>query len=209
MSFTEKLQKVEYLTTKLRFRSTYLDKMYETITINETYNSNRIEGNTLTLGDTFALLNNQLEDLKIHTDRDRQEILVYKMCLEQIVTDLKTGIHVDMEYIEYLHYLLFKDTKPEWADYMRQGYGDEVGINNSTVKLIEGQNVLDFLNNTLDWYHNTEEVPVLKIALFKLDYTHCHLFFDGNGRTSRLLMNLMLMQHGYYPFTIREGTLRA
>ncbi|WP_329777080.1 Fic family protein [Mycoplasma capricolum] len=59
------------------------------------------------------------------------------------------------------------------------------------------------IEQLLDWYHNSNEHIIKKIAKFHLDFQTIHPFIDGNGRTGRLIINLELMKNGFYPIDIK------
>ncbi len=60
------------------------------------------------------------------------------------------------------------------------------------------------MRDLFEWYESSGGIhPIEKAAHFHHRFVHIHPFVDGNGRTARLLMNLILMQHGYPPAVIR------
>lgn len=79
-----------------------------------------------------------------------------------------------------------------------------VRISGSTVKLPNALKVSELMTEFMNWLHTTGEHPI-KIAVdAHYKFVSIHPFTDGNGRTARLLMNLLLMQDGYPPALIRK-----
>jgi Fic family protein len=70
--------------------------------------------------------------------------------------------------------------------------------------------VEDKMRELLDWYDENKETmhPVKLAALFHFKYVYIHPFIDGNGRSARLLMNLILLRNGY-PLTVIRNTDRV
>ena len=160
-----------------------------------TYNSNAIEGNTLTLQETKIVLEgitvggkSLLEHFEVINHR---EAIFY-------VEDIVSRREPLTEYlIRQLHYLVLKNIRDRDAGSYR-----EVNVFITGSRHIPPMNSLvpPMMRELTDWLNSTEALklhPVEKAARFHHDFVYIHPFVDGNGRTGRLLMNLLLMQDGY------------
>lgn len=165
--------------------------------------SNRIEGNSMTDEEIDVLLK-EIDVSKL-VDRDSQEVVGYFDTLDMIV-DNYNNIDITASNIKSLHNLLMKHSqKDEWhrGDYkimtnaVEATFGD--GTKQTIFKTTEaGIETEDAMQQLIDWYNDESEVHALiKVAAFVYEFLSIHPFQDGNGRLSRLLSTLLLLQNGY------------
>ena len=168
------------------------EKYIENFMVKFTYDSNRIEGSTITLKETARLLeegivpkNRPLKDVK---ETESHKKVFYEM--------LKHKKDISMNMVLHLHKLLFKESEPEIAGKVRN---HEVAVAGSKSKFpIPAE--LDFLlEEFFKWYNNNKKKthPVELAALVHLKFVSIHPFTDGNGRISRLLMNFVMNKNGF------------
>src|SRR3990167_7804076 len=171
-------------------------KLREQFEIEMTYNSNAIEGNRLTLKETFLVVSEGMtvknKPLKDHLEaRDHYEALEF---IAELVEHGKKHTWSE-RLVRTLHGLVVKDTDKEEAGRYRT---TDVRITGSAHRpptaMTVPQKMREFITQTdsLKKMH-----PVEQAALFHHKFVHIHPFTDGNGRTGRLLMNVLLMQKGY------------
>ena len=161
------------------------EKYVESFMIKFTYNTNRIEGSTLSLKETADLLqqhitpkNKPVDDVK---EAESHKKVFYEMLGNQ--NDLTLGT------VLYWHKLLLQDTKPDIAGRVRQ---HQVAIARSRVELPMPVELDALLHEFFIWYHKNKNKinPAVLAALVHLKFVTIHPFSDGNGRISRLMMNL-------------------
>lgn len=162
-----------------------------------TYNSNAIEGNSLTLRETFLIINEGLavkgKPLKDHLEaKDHHEALQY---LYEMV---EHGRHntISGQLIRSFHQLITLTTEREWAGVYRNA---NVIITGSSHQPPDALDVPLRMQQLISWLaESIMQCNIVELAaLLHHKLVHIHPFFDGNGRTSRLVMNVLLMQHGY------------
>ena len=157
-----------------------------------TYNTNRIEGSTITFRETADLLERGLSPSQRPVE-DIKETEAHKKVFTDMLAYKK---EITVPTVLYWHKQLFQDTKPDTAGKIRQ---HPIGISGSKFRPpypIE----LDFLlRDFFDWYHKNKKTlhPVWLAGLTHLKFVTIHPFADGNGRLSRLLMNYVLHKNGY------------
>lgn len=174
-----------------------VEKLRQQFAIEMTYNSNAIEGNRLTLKETFLVINEGLtikgKPLKDHLEaKDHYEALNY--LYESIGHNKK---HTLSEvFIRSLQNLVVKDTDPEYAGKYRIS---NVTIGGSDHTPPDATEVPVLMRDLMNWVrqHNNKTHPIELAALLHHKIVHIHPFYDGNGRTARLVMNVLLMQAGY------------
>jgi Fic family protein len=172
-------------------------KLKEQFGIEMTYNSNAIEGNRLSLKETFLVINEGLtikgKSLKDHLEaKDHFEALNF---LYEMIE--KNSRHTVSElFIRSIQQIVVKETDPDWAGKYREG---NVIITGSDHKPPDSSTIPILMNNLIRWVRNNQKKlhPIELAAIFHHKIVFIHPFFDGNGRTSRLIMNLILMQKGY------------
>lgn len=177
-----------------------LKSLKETINLEWTYNSNGIEGNTLTLRETQIVLEGITvggKSIKEHLEAINHEKAI--LYLDELVKDKQP---ITEWNIKNIHQLILKEIDGENAGKYR---GENVTIKGAThippdyTILPELMEKLIVNYKTWDKYH-----PIIQAALLHGELVKIHPFVDGNGRTSRLIMNLDLMNHGYNPVIIKK-----
>ncbi|MDR3642564.1 MAG: Fic family protein [Candidatus Doudnabacteria bacterium] len=174
-----------------------VEKLRQQFAIEMTYNSNAIEGNRLTLKETFLVINEGLtikgKPLKDHLEaKDHYEALNY--LYESIEHNKK---HTLSEvFIRSLQNLVVKDTDLEYAGKYRISNVSIGGSDHVPPDATEVPALMRVLLNWIRQNHNKIH-PIELAALLHHKIVHIHPFYDGNGRAARLVMNVLLMQAGY------------
>ena len=179
-----------------------LKKIQDALDIEYTYESNRIEGNTLTLQET-ALVVNEGVTISGKSMREHLEAINHAEAISYIKDIAKQDIEISERTIKEIHALILHGIDRENAGRYRTV---PVMISGSTHMppqpyLIEKQMedfILRFKQMEAEKVH-----PVLIAAYLHDELVRIHPFIDGNGRTSRLLMNLYLLRHGYVIITLK------
>jgi Fic family protein len=168
-----------------------------------TYNSNAIEGNTLSLMETKIVLE---EGLTIGGKKLREhlEVINHSDAIDYINSLIEKETTLDEKVIKDVHYLVLKGIDNENAGRYRQ---INVGISGSEHQPPHFLSVPQQMSDLLSWYHEQKGRlhPVELAALFHFKLVFIHPFSDGNGRTSRLLMNFILMTKGYPPAIVKAA----
>lgn len=174
-----------------------VQKLREKFQIEMTYNSNAIEGNSLTLKETFLVINEGLtvkgKPLKDHLEaKDHHAALEY---LYDLVNKNKKHTISEM-LIRNLHQIIVQETDKEWAGRYRNANVIIGGAKHTPPNALQ---VPQKMRNLIDWLNSQKsKTNIIELsALLHHKLVHIHPFFDGNGRTARLAMNVLLMQAGY------------
>lgn len=192
----------EQLSTLRPLPGEALKKIQDALDIEYTYESNRIEGNTLTLQET-ALVVNEGVTISGKSMREHLEAINHTEAINYIKDIAKRNIEINERTIKEIHSLILHGIDRENAGRYRTV---PVMISGSTYMppqpyLIEKQ-MEDFM---IRFKQMEEEKvhPVLVAAYLHDELVRIHPFIDGNGRTSRLLMNLYLLRNGYVIITLK------
>lgn len=174
-----------------------LDRLIEQFMIEYTYNSNAIEGNTLTLRETDLVLKGLTIDKK--PLKDHIEAIGHKEAFEYVLELVEENEILTESIIKKIHYLVLADKREDRGVYRRIPVRI-IGAKHIPVQpyLIETKMV-----SLLTDYLNSDEHIVTKMARFHIDFEAIHPFIDGNGRCGRLLINLELMKQGFPPIDIK------
>jgi len=176
-----------------------VQKLWEQMQIEFTYNSNAIEGNTLSLRETQLVIQEGItvrgKSLREHLEaRNHPETIAYIEKLAQ------KGSTIKQDDILKTHKLLMRGIDDQNAGKYRTG---QVRVAGATFMPPPADKIQPMTNELLQFLNqNPDELRTIELAAFfhhKLVYIHP--FLDGNGRTARLLMNAILMSRGY-PFTV-------
>ena len=175
--------------------------LHEKLIIEWTYNSNAIEGNTLTLSETKVVLEgitvggkSIVEHLEAINHREAIRFLEELVAAHEPLTEWN---------IKCLHALILKQIDGQNAGKYRW---ENVVIGGAVHIPPKHQQVPELMQRLIqeycdDWvtYH-----PIVRATLLHGEFVKIHPFIDGNGRTSRLLLNFELMKSGYPPIIIRK-----
>lgn len=196
--------KVDELNNKLNskrpFSKETLKSLRNSINLEWTYNSNGIEGNTLTLRETQIVLEGITVGGK--TLREHLEAINHEKAIEYIEDLVKEKNPVTEWNIKNIHQLVLKEIDDKNAGKYRSKNVAIMGATHTPPDhLIVPELMEKLILNYQKWnkYH-----PIIKAAIIHGELVKIHPFIDGNGRTSRLVMNLSLMNSGYLPVIIKK-----
>lgn len=162
-----------------------------------TYNSNAIEGNTLTLRETALVLRGLTIDKK--PLKDHMEAVGHKEAFEFVRELVSNHEPISERVIKQIHYLVLADKKDDRGVYRRV----PVRIMGAYHEPVQPYLIQAKMEQLLGDYEKSEENMITKLARFHIEFEGIHPFIDGNGRTGRLLVNLELMKAGYPPIDIK------
>lgn len=180
-----------------------LNKIRESLSIEWTYNSNSIEGNTLSLRETQMVLQEGItikgKSLREHFETHNHDKAIDY--LYRIVNDDYVLRSID---ILSLHSLVLRSIEEDFAGRIRNGGVRILGANFVPPN---ANKVSDLLDELIDFVNtNPLELNDIELAaIFHHKLVWIHPFFDGNGRTVRLGMNLLLMRRGFPPAIILKN----
>jgi len=179
-----------------------LANLEEWFRVELTYTSNAIEGNTLTRSETALVVEKGIT-VKGKTLKEHLEAINHAEAIDY-VKDLVHTKRSDLKRADILgiHALILTRIDDENAGRYRT---DDVRIAGTHVVLPGWQKVGELMEDFLQWLTaSSQDHPVQVAADAHLKLVSIHPFIDGNGRTARLLMNLLLMQQGFPPALIRK-----
>ena len=165
--------------------------------------STRIEGSRMSDEEVDVLLRNT--DVTRLEDLDAQEVVGYFQVLD-LLSEAYPDIVITENNLKSLHNQLLRfSRKDEWhrGNYKQFSNVVEASLPNGSKHVIfqttePGLATEDAMRALVEWYHqDTTAHPLVKCALFCYDFLSIHPFQNGNGRLSRLLATLLLLQQGY------------
>lgn len=172
-------------------------RLYEEFAVEYTYNSNAIEGNTLTLRETDMVLSGLTIDRK--PLKDHLEAVGHKEAFDFVSELVKENTPLSESIIRQIHYLVLADKREDRGVYRKIS----VRIMGAHNELVQPYLIQPRMEQLLYNYAESTEHIVTKLARFHIEFESIHPFIDGNGRTGRLLVNLELMKAGYPPIDIK------
>lgn len=193
-------EKKKLLDTKRPMAQIALERLRESINVEWTYNSNSIEGNTLTLQETRVVLEDGMT-VKGKSMREHFEITNHHGAISHLEKLVKGDGPLQEREILNLHELVMQNIEKEFAGRLRNSGVRIVGANFTPPNALK---VNALLSELIDFVNRNEMrlSPIVLASVFHHRFVWIHPFFDGNGRTVRLVMNLLLMRKGYPPAII-------
>jgi len=173
-----------------------LQDIVDRFTVNFTYESNAIEGNSLTLKDVTLILHEK----KTINGKELREIYETLNTREAMELIFSNKLRIREKDIIRLHKILVRNTG------ITTGYKrlPNFLLGRKTVTT-PPEKVSKEMDNLMMWYHKNKDVHPLKRAVeFHGKFEKIHPFEDGNGRVGRLLINIILLNHNYPPLIIRK-----
>ena len=187
---------------KLRPIPTYaLKSIKESLMIEWTYNSNSIEGNTLTLQETKMVIEEGFT-IKGKSLREHFEAVNHQEAIELVESLISDSYILKETDILNIHELVLQKIEKDFAGRFRTS---GVRISGANFVPPNALKIDDYITELTDWTNTSDMNIVLKSAIFHHRFVWIHPFFDGNGRTARLLFNLLLMKEGFPPAIILKN----
>lgn len=168
------------------------------------YNSNKIEGSTLTEEQTASLFDTGIlpKTDDYYRAKDVEEMNGHFLMFNQMLDTLDAAL--DQQIIKSFHFELksgvFEDRANGYAigDYKKRP--NMIGIHQTTLP----SQVPDAMTELLNWYH-AQDVSLETLAEFHARYEIIHPFQDGNGRTGRIILFRECLRHNISPFIIEDA----
>lgn len=178
-----------------------IKSIQESILLEWTYNSNAIEGNTLTLLETKVVL----EGITIggKTLREHLEVINHKDAILYLEEIIRNKEPFSEWQIKNIHNLVLKGINDKYAG----SYRDKQVLISGASHIPPAPYLLkEKMEEFVNWYNSDAQLlhPVERAALVHIIFVGIHPFINGNGRTSRLLLNLELMKNGFPPIVIKN-----
>lgn len=191
------LEKVEILKSKRPLTEGELERLNEEFLTEYTYNSNAIEGNTLTLRETDLVLRGLTIDKK--SLKEHLEVIGHRDAFDYVRQLVSEKCEISEKIIKEIHYLVLADKREDRGVYRKV----PVRIMGAAHETAKPHLIMEQMQKLIEEYKNSNEDIVTKLARFHIEFEAIHPFIDGNGRTGRLLVNLELMKAGYPPIDIK------
>jgi Fic family protein len=194
---------IRSLKAKSKFKLFHLsEEDWQLFTELFTYNTNAIEGSTITQNEVLDIL----EKNKWPFNKPKGEISEAYGVAKAIQYIRKTKIHLSLKIIQDLHRIIFENSKTFAGKFRQRGV--EVGIRDGLGNIIHlgapASRVISLLTELVKWYKkNRKKLPAIVTAIVVHNqFEYIHPFEDGNGRVGRLLLNNILLKHKLPPVSI-------
>ena len=204
LEILRQVEKFEIQWSSFRQREkTSLNQLKTLATIQSIGSSTRIEGSKLSDKQVQTLL--EKIDVTQIEDRDSQEVVGYYNALD-IITDSPKELRLTESTIKNLHNILLKiSDKDDWhrGQYKQHSNAVQATFPDGSTQIIfkttdPGCATDEEMKNLVNWIRSKDDInPIIKTAAFVYEFLSIHPFQDGNGRLSRLLTTLLLLQNGY------------
>lgn len=202
-TFIRLQEKVKLLNAARPLPNIALQKIREALFIEWTYNSNSIEGNTLSLRETQMVLQEGIT-IKGKSLREHFEAKNHENAINYLYGLVKKKYKLTSKDILSVHALVLRSIEDDFAGRLRNAGVRISGANFIPPNARKVSGLLDdliaFINKNPLQLNNIELATV-----FHHQFVWIHPFFDGNGRTVRLAMNLLLMKNGFPPAIILKN----
>ena len=208
----EKIDQLKKRLDELRPLDPDMEKvLQEKLRIEWTYNSNAIEGNTLTFGETAFFLREGLTS-EGKPLKDYLEAKNHAEAIDALHDVVSKKRKINESFIKELHSLLLKDIhftyakgangelikKPLHAGQYKKQPNHVLTLSGKIHHYTDPLHVKDEMEDLINWLNKSKNSHIVeRAAIFHYRFVKIHPFDDGNGRLARLLMNLILMQGGY------------
>jgi Fic family protein len=180
-----------------------LNRLRENLSLEWTYNSNSIEGNTLSLRETQLVIQEGIT-IRGKSLREHFEAINHEKAIEHLYALVKPSYRLRAIDILSLHGYVMRNIDDDFAGRLRNAAVRITGANFTPPSATKVPDLLDEL--VLYINENPDDLNDIELATF---FHHrlvwIHPFFDGNGRTARLAMNLLLLRSGYPPAIILKN----
>jgi Fic family protein len=200
---------VKKLKTKAKLKVVHLtDQDWDRFTELFTYNTNAIEGGTITQEEVFDILATN----KWPRTKPKEDISETYGVSDAVKFIRKTREHLSLDLMLELHRIIFANSKSFAGEFRKRG--TEVGIKDNSGNIVHlgapSGRVTALLTELIKWYrlNKNKLPPIVLAAVIHNQFEYIHPFEDGNGRVGRLLMNNILIKHKMPPVNIQMENRR-
>ncbi len=173
-----------------------IKRLTDDFKIEFTYDSNAIEGSTVTLDETYAIVNGKVT-IGGKSTKEYLDTVNHADAFDFLLNIVKDKYDFDERLIKEIHSIVLANEREHKGTYRK--IPARVGSYLPTDSL----NIQTEIDNLLSDYTKNSAHIIEKISIFHLMFECIHPFVDGNGRTGRLLMNFELMRNGFPPINIK------
>lgn len=174
-----------------------IERLQQEFAVEYTYNSNAIEGNTLTLKETALVLQGLTVGAK--PLKDHLEVVGHHQAFHYLGELVRDNAPLTESLIRQIHFLVLADKPEDRGVYRRVPVRILGALHEPVQPFLIQQNMEQLLQ---DYWESKEEL-IPRLARFHIEFEAIHPFIDGNGRTGRLLVNLELMKAGFPAIDIK------
>jgi len=187
----------EYKKIVSRLTKKQLQDLFDRFTVNFTYESNALEGNSLTLKDVAIVMFDKI----VPKGKDLREVYETRNSRKVVDLILKKKFNVTEKDTIKMHKMLVKDMEIETGYKRVPNVLLGRKIETTTPERVEHE-----MHKLFDWFNKDKKMhPLQKAAIFHGKFEKIHPFDDGNGRVGRFLVNIGLVNKGYAPLIIRKS----
>jgi Fic family protein len=221
MTYLDKLQQIDNLQDNILERGPIpielLNKINYKLRLEWNFTSNSMEGNSLTKRETRTVMVGII-DVNDKPIKDVIEIKNHDKVISTIMKIGKGELNVSEARIKEIHKGIMYEEDPEKLKYIGQWKNTDnymINFQGERYDFVPHTEVKERMHELINWLNTEKEKinlkkknaahPVLLALKFHLDYLRIHPFYDGNGRTARILSNLILISYGYPPLYINEN----
>ncbi|MCR4368805.1 MAG: Fic family protein [archaeon] len=174
-----------------------LQDLFDRFTVNFTYESNALEGNSLTLKDVAILISEN----RVPENKDLREVYETKNSRKVVDLIMKKKFRATEKDIIKMHKILIKDMD------IRPGYKKVPNfLLGRNIETTPPEKVEKEMKELFKWHKENKQMHPLRLAaLFHGKFEKIHPFEDGNGRVGRFMINTILVNNGYAPLIIRKS----
>jgi len=225
MNYLEKLQQIDNLQANILAQgpipAEQLNKINYKLRLEWNYTSNNIEGNTLSKRETRTVMVG-LIDVNDKPIKDVMEIRNHDKVVSTIMKIGKGELNISESRIREIHRGIMYEEDAEKQKQIGQWKNTDNYLYNAQGErfdFISHLDVKDHIHRLVNWVNTEKEKiaynkkdaihPIILAFKFHIDYLTIHPFYDGNGRTARILSNLILISYGYPPLYINANEKQA
>ncbi|TDE05487.1 Fic family protein [Flavobacterium hiemivividum] len=167
----------------------------EALEIEYTYNTNSLEGNTLSLNET-ELVVNEGQTISGKSMREHLEAINHQEAIAFIKNKVESNTIFTEKELLSIHAIILRGILPKEAGHYR---AVSITIKDRSFTPCEPASIPRELEALFNWYEMNKNLihPIILAATIKQRILTIHPFINGNGKVSRLIMNFVLLQHGY------------
>lgn len=221
MTYLDKLNQIDALQASIQeigpIPTELLNKINYKLRLEWNYTSNSMEGNSLTKRETRTIMVGVI-DVNDKPIKDVLEIRNHDKVVSTIMQIGKGELNVSESRIKEIHKGIMYEEDAEKQKYIGQWKNTDnymINFQGERYDFVPHSEVQERMHDLINWLNSEKEKidqrkknaihPVLMAFKFHLDYLAIHPFYDGNGRTARILSNLILISYGFPPLYIKEN----